>query len=56
LRGPKKKKGGPAGPAEVVSEDVVNIFKERTDPVKKRQEYLLLALATDAFFKQYDRI
>lgn len=34
LRGPKKKKGGPAGPAEVVSEDVVNIFKERTDPVK----------------------
>ncbi|KAL4442259.1 hypothetical protein ABPG74_005600 [Tetrahymena malaccensis] len=32
IRGPKKKKGGAGGPAEITSEDVINIWKERTDP------------------------
>lgn len=34
LRGPKKKKGGAGGPEVIASEDVINIWKERTDPVR----------------------
>lgn len=34
VRGPKKKKGGAGGPVEVASEDVINIWKDRTDPVR----------------------
>lgn len=34
VRGPKKKKGGAGGPEVVASEDVVNIWKDRTDPVR----------------------
>jgi len=32
LRGAKKKKG-PEGPAEAESSDIINIFKDKTDPV-----------------------
>ncbi len=32
LRGAKKKKG-PDGPAEAESSDIINIFKDKTDPV-----------------------
>lgn len=34
VRGPKKKKGGAGGPEVVASEDVINIWKDRTDPVR----------------------